>query len=266
MDTAMADLIKNWLLDPTALLFIVSLLVVVYLWRRSAVRSSKRLHRSPLILVCGWLLICLICSSPTVVNPLLTTLEGRYPDTHTCPAGSHIVVLSGGVDSRAESSEHFERMSVATMARATQAWRLATADSAVRLIVAGGAIGQVTEADVVSSYWAAMGLGSERILKDDQSSNTRENALNVLALLESETISGPVRLITSALHMPRALGSFEKVFADTDITFCKVSVDRQALVDFPLWSWLPQTTALVKFDKWLHEVVALLLYHQRGWI
>lgn len=207
-----------------------------------------------------------IFCSPSLVNPLLTTLEGRYPDSPDCKSGSHIVVLSGGVDSRAESSDRFERMSTATHARAAAAWRLASAEPAVRLLVAGGQIGRVTEAEVVASYWRALGINPNRIIEEAESSNTRENALRVFALLRDEKVTGPVRLVTSALHMPRAIRTFRTVFSGSGIEFCRVSVDRQALLRFPVWAWMPQSTALIKFGKWLHEIVALVIYRTRGWL
>jgi uncharacterized SAM-binding protein YcdF (DUF218 family) len=262
----LASLIKHWLLDPIALLFLGSVVVGLILVRR-LYRSGA--GKGSLLIPCislAWILMFVICSSPSFVNPLLTTLEGRYPDSNDCESGSHIVVLSGGVDSRAESAESFERMSNATHVRAVAAWRLANAEPRIRLLVAGGQIGQVTEAEVVANYWRALGIDPNRIIEEAESSNTRENALQAFALLRDENVTGPIRLITSALHMPRAIRSFRNVFTESGIEFCRVSVDRQALLRFSAWAWMPQSTALIKFGKWLHEIVALLIYRTRGWI
>ena len=214
----------------------------------------------------GWLTAFLVCSAPSIVNPLLTTLEDQYPDSLMCEAGSHLVMLGGGVDSRVQSVIEFERMSRSTMARATATSRIAVSEPTLRLVVAGGALEDITEADVIANYWIALGVDDERIIREGRSSNTRENALNVAELLSDETLQGPLRLVTSALHMPRALHAFRKVLDEQGIEVCPVSVDREALTDMPLWAWVPQTTALVKFDKWLHEVAALAMYRLRGWI
>lgn len=214
----------------------------------------------------GWLTVFLVCSAPSIVNPLLTTLEDQYPDTLICGPGSHLIMLGGGVDSRVRSPSEFERMSRSTMARATATSRIAINEPALRLVVAGGALKNITEADVIASYWVALGIDDERIIREGRSSNTRENAVNVAALLSAETVQGPVRLVTSAMHMPRALHAFRRVLGEQGVDVCPVSVGREALMDMPLWSWLPQTTALVKFDKWLHEIAALAMYRLRGWI
>ena len=262
----MTDLVRDWLLDPTALLFLASLVVIAGLTsgRRRRTRSGSARRSTLLILV--WCLVFLGFSAPGIVNPLLTTLEDQYPQSIACEMGSHLVMLGGGVDSRAQSDNEYERMSRATMARASAAARIANAEPGLRLLAAGGALKSITEADMIASYWISQGIDNARIIREERSSSTRENALYVAELLSDETLQGPVRLVTSAMHMPRALNTFRIVMDSQGITVCPVSVDREALSGVPLWALMPQTTALVKFDRWFHEVVALAIYHLRGWL
>ena len=262
----MADLVRDWLLDPTALLFLASLVTLVALSQRRRRRARHRSVRWPALLIFAWMSVFLVFSAPTIVNPLLTTLEDQYPDTIACEMGSHLVMLGGGVDSRAHSANEFEHMSRSTMARASATARIANTEPALRLLVAGGALKSITEADMIATYWISQGIDNTRIIREARSSSTRENALFVAELLADETLQGPVRLVTSALHMPRALNAFRTVLDSRGIEVCPVSVDREALSDIPLWASMPQTTALVKFDKWLHEVVALAIYRLQGWI
>ena len=152
------------------------------------------------------------------------------------------------------------------MSRATSALRIADVEPQLRLIAAGGAIASITEADMIANYWNAMGTDNQRIVRESSSSNTRENAINVAQLLTDENVQGPVRLLTSAVHMPRALLSFRLAMSEQGHDVCPVSVDQQAIPDVPLWALIPQTTALVKFDKWMHEIIALAVYRLRGWI
>lgn len=264
----MSDLVKDWLLDPTALLFLTSLLLIVLLirGRRGLERNYSASSHWPLLSLVAWLAIFLVCSAPSIVNPLLTTLEDRYPESISCGTGSHLVVLGGGVDSTAQSATEFEHMSSSTMARASASARIAIAEPTLRLLAAGGALRNIAEADVIAAYWIALGIDEGRIIREQRSSSTRENALYVSELLSEETVEGPVRLVTSAMHMPRALNAFRAVLASQSVEVCPVSVDRESLSNVPLWASMPQTTALVKFDKWLHEVVALAIYRLRGWV
>ena len=196
-------------------------------------------------------------------------MEDPYLQAAECGASSHLVILGGGVDSRILDVREFERMSAATLSRSMAAVRTMQGEPATRVIVSGGAVvGPITEADVIAAYLEQMGVPAERILRESRSANTRENALNIVALLMNEAVTGPVRLVTSAMHMPRALNSFRNVLATADsaIEICPVSVDVQALKGVPAYALMPQSTAIARFDLLLHEVVALLSYRARGWL
>lgn len=213
-----------------------------------------------------WVLVFLTFSAPVIVNPLIAILEDPYLEGPACPAGSHIIVLGGGVDSRVIDASEFGRMGNATLTRATAAARMALAEPGTRVIVAGGAVGKVAEAEVMDAYLQRLGVAGQRLVRETDSATTRENALNVAVLLQNESIEGPVRLISSAMHMPRALLSFRRVLADTDIQVCPVSVDIQALKGVPWYAVMPQTTAIMRSERLLHEAVALLLYRFKGWL
>lgn len=272
----MIELIRAWLIDPTALLFMISLLFFLLLMRRrtgsrakrSSRRSSSRSTRPrwawPALLV--WVGVFLFCTAPVFVNPAVDRLESIHPAGLSCDAGSHLIVLGGGVDSRITDASEFERMQPATMARATAAYHIAIDEPQTQIIVAGGALKVIAEAEVIAAYLELRGLERERIQLESQSKNTRENAVNTHTILQDEIVTGPIRLITSAMHMPRALSTFRQVFAGSDMELCPVSVDIQALKGVPVYALMPQTTALTRFDKLLNEVVALITYRVKGWI
>ncbi len=281
----MLGLIRDWLLDPAALLFLTSAALVLFVsvgygQRARLHEPRKRLpasHRPikagffanrkwAVVAVALWLLFYAFSTAPVVVNPLVVALEQPYGLHEDCSPGSHLVVLGGGVDSRVRSEQDFYRMRPATFVRATEAATIALADPGLRVIVAGGALKQVPEADVIAHYLLTLGVLESQLLLESRSSNTRENALNVLGLLSQEKVTGPIRLVTSALHMRRALGTFQQVFSDSGLTFCPVSTDIQGLLNPQAYAWMPQTTSLVKFDLWLHEIIALTVYRLRGWI
>lgn len=273
----MTSLLRAWLLDPVALLFLMSLvlmLVMAGVIRRKARsrRRSSSLRRLPVWpwIVSGlWVCACLVCSAPVIVNPLIALMEDTYPAGDECAASSHMVVLSGGLDSRIGNVREFDRMSSATLSRSMAAARTLQDETDTRVIVSGGAVvGSIAEADVIAAFLEQMGVSGQRVLRESGSANTRENAINVVALLKGEVVTGPVRLLTSAMHMPRALNSFRNVLATTGsaIEICPVSVDVQALKDVPVYALMPQSTAIARFDLLLHEAVALLAYRARGWL
>jgi uncharacterized SAM-binding protein YcdF (DUF218 family) len=280
----MLSLMRDWLLDPAALLFLCSLVVGIWLVHRvrrvkrsvefvkgageiAGVASGKQDGRvTTMVLVVAWFAVYAVFTAPAVVNPLIVFIEQSDIPDSDCETGSHVIVLGGGVDSRARTAAEYYRMRPATFVRATNAASIALEEPTIKLLVAGGAIGSVAEADVIAHYLVALGVAEERLVLDRYSSNTRENALNALSLLSEETVEGPVRLVTSALHMKRAIKTFSKAFQGSGFTVCPIRVDFQGFTDPAAYALMPQTTSLVKFDLWIHEVIALAVYRLRGWI
>ncbi len=273
----MLGLLRDWVLDPVALLFVASLLVILILViagsrrrsRRSrGGRSSKRRFLTfPLfLLIVCWALLFEIATAPVFVNPLVNQIEQLHARDQACESGSHVVLLSGGVNSYARSNENFERMSHATFVRASEAYRITQNEPDATLIVSGGVLYRIPEAEVIGSYLRSLSVPEESLILEGESRNTYENAVNVAEILKDADVEGPVRIISSALHMHRAISSFELALADTDITLCPVSVDYQGLRALQIYGWVPQRTALVKFDLLIHELVALLVYRIKGWI
>jgi len=245
----MVSLLRDWFVDPLALLFLLSLgLLIMGFWGRWTAAAR--------VVVSVWILGCLLISAPKIVNPLVAVLEDRYRSPASCLAGQTIVVLGGGVDSRAVSSTEFERMQPSTLARLATAERLARDNPTTPIVVAGGALRDVSEAAVMADLLSRLGIAEERLLLEDQSMNTWANAVNVAALLGARELPRDVQLVTSALHMTRAKNAFEK----NGVVVCPVAVDFQSIENIPAYALMPQTTALAKFDKLLHELVALAVY------
>jgi len=276
----MSDLIRDWLLDPLALLFLLSIAFgLAWLMggrrggsgrgrggRRRRAGTVRRLL--PLVLWCGCFLVA---SAPAIVNPFVAVLEDHHPANVECPAGTPLVVLGGGVDSRVRDAGEYERMRPATLARVAAAERIAIAEPTVTLVLAGGGLGgdlsRVPEAGVMSRFLLAReGFpDSVTLYRDVRSGDTAGNAREVVSILSggdvvTEGRPPAIRLLTSALHMPRALATFRAAGLDP----CPVPVAPIALPDVPAWALMPQTTALVKFDALLHELVALAVYRLRG--
>ncbi|MFT5046302.1 MAG: uncharacterized SAM-binding protein YcdF (DUF218 family) [Porticoccaceae bacterium] len=280
----MFGLLRDWLLDPAALLFLASIALGLVL----IVTSQKRLralttHQSDgknqlpskkagifsvrtSIVVVVWLVGYELVTAPIFVNPMVNQLEKLYASDEQCAPSSHVVLLSGGVDSRARSVDSFERMSSATFVRATEASRIITKEPDAKLIVSGGRLHNFPEAEVIARYLTSLGVAEESLILESTSRNTYENAVNVAAILSAQDVQGPVRLVSSAMHMHRAFKSFELALKGTGISICPVSVDFKGLPELQLYGWVPQMSSLIKFDHMLHELVALLIYRLKGWI
>ena len=278
----MLTIVRDWLLDPLGLVVLWTALLllggVILGGRRRRARAgagsdrgsgrgSTRRRRGPgpgarLLRRAGllalWYAGLAAVSAPAIVNPLVASLERAVP-AGRCAPGTPVVALGGGIDSSARDASRFEAMRRATLGRAAEAGRLAAAEPGVRVVVAGGGAGEVSEAAMMAEWLARTGTPRASILVEDESTSTAENARAVAAML-ADAGAREIRLVTSALHMPRAAGAFRAAGLDP----CPVPVDRISLDGVPAWALWPQTTALAKFDEWLHEFLATILYRRRG--
>ena len=259
----MTTIARDWLLDPLGLVVLWTsalCLGAALLRRRRSGRPGRAGSRGgPIVFLALWYAGLAAVSAPVIVNPLVASLEGVGPAPE-CPAGTPVVVLGGGTDAGAPDASSFEAMDRATLARTVRAGRLAVAEPGVRVVVSGGGPpGTVPEAGIMAAWLVGAGVPRASIALESRSRSTAENAREVAALLGEGDVQ-TVRLVTSALHVPRALGAFRAAGLDP----CPVPVDRIAHPDVPFWALWPQTTALAKFDEWLHEALALALYRRRG--
>jgi hypothetical protein len=79
-----------------------------------------------------------------------------------------------------------------------------------KIIVSGGVPKQgITEADAMSKWLISQGIPKERILLENNSTDTVENGLFSTAILEKENIKD-ITLVTSASHIRRALTVFKE--------------------------------------------------------
>lgn len=147
---------------------------------------------------------------------VLKPLEDRFPPLISLPAQvDGIIVLGGVVDDFVIGKRGVPRsLSAAGSPRLDAFLELARRYPAARHIFTGGSIDLIndrdTEADVVRRIFARLGVDTTRILFEDQSRNTWENARFTLERVNPEPEQTWI-IITSARHMPRAVGVFRQV-------------------------------------------------------
>jgi uncharacterized SAM-binding protein YcdF (DUF218 family) len=199
---------------------------------------------------------------------ILRPLEDRFAqntDEHTPING--IIVLGGAVGS-ARGQVRFTDAA----GRMTEAARLARLHPQAKLVFSGGSAqltGPITrtEADDAAQFFADMGLVGERIIFENQSRNTWENAtLTAQLLAQMHLAPKPGErwlLVTSAYHMPRAMGVFTKAGLDVEAwpsDFYTSGSWRELLRPPHRWSW---SFSLV--DDTVKEWVGLAAYRMAGY-
>jgi uncharacterized SAM-binding protein YcdF (DUF218 family) len=197
---------------------------------------------------------------------LLDRLERLAPQGEFPADIAGIVVLGGGLDADAAAAGRpgWDGYRMGDSAeRLVHALKLAREYPRARLVFTGGIadIAQTgaTEAQAARAAIEAIGGSADRAEFDGDARNTAENAANVRALAAGDS-DRPWLLVTSAFHMPRALGAFHKagmkvIAAPTDFRADPVG-----------WPYLAGNAAaqFAKAGTWLHEAIGLLAYRLSG--
>ena len=103
-----------------------------------------------------------------------------------------------------------------------------------------------------------LGVPNSAIRLERDSRTTRENAAHVKPILQALG-AHRVLLVTSAMHMPRALKTFEKMWGRTNIQLVPTVTDVRVIPrdEASLKMWLPSLEGLLSVTKTLKEFAGL---------
>ena len=196
-----------WFVAAPTNAFILSLIV-------APVLGWMGFRRSGLSLAALATILLVVAGLSPAGTLLLRPLEDRFPQTPAdLPSPTGIIVLGGSTDEVVSDARDQVTISAAAT-RVTEAVVLSRRYPEARLVFSGGSgalfLHPRTEAALTRTLWIAMGVAPERITIEDRSRNTYENALyskRVVAPKPGERWL----LVTSAFHMPRAVGTFRGV-------------------------------------------------------
>ena len=223
-------------------------------------------HRSGAVVLVGGILVLWIPATPVTSDWLQGTLESRYPPRPVAatPSAGAIVVLGGSVGAPRPPRVHPDLQDASD--RVWHAARLYHAGKAPLIIASGGALPwrdrQYSEASVIQTLLESWGVPPDSVLLESGSANTYQNATNTATLIGKKGIDR-VLLVTSALHMRRALATFREagIRARPAATDYQVIDTRRTALDI-----VPSAEALAGSTAAIREYVGYLVYAWRGWI
>jgi uncharacterized SAM-binding protein YcdF (DUF218 family) len=165
-----------------------------------------------------WLILaCLAFFFVLIATPIsqfiLLPLEDRFPRPAEAPAHvDGIVVLGGAVDQNITEARGIPAINGAAE-RMTETVALARRFPEARIVFTGGqgslVHGGLTEADVARLFFENLGLSGSRVIYETAARNTYQNAILTRDLVQPKP-NEVWLLVTSASHMPRAMGVFRK--------------------------------------------------------
>jgi uncharacterized SAM-binding protein YcdF (DUF218 family) len=250
-----ASKLLDVLLSPLA--WALALLVAALLARRSPRRASALAALAAATLYAS--------ASPLVANAAARAVEAGAVRTARDGAIYEVaVVLSGSVDAAATAASGELQLGDAAE-RVLAAWELLREGRARHVLLSGGPPdprpGAVVEAEVVAARLRAWGADPSRILVEGASRNTRENAVASARIVRERGFRS-VLLVTSAAHLPRALGCFRAAGLEPDA----LPVDRRAgEVRVTVDSFLPRAHALATTTEAVREWAGRLVYRAVGY-
>lgn len=241
-------LLTPFLLPPGIFIVVLAAAAVWLFWKRRV--KAGLFHVSMALLI--WIL-----STAPFSNAVIGGLESglRMPEN---PAGDVIVLLGGGIHDEVVDLTGQGSPTSAAFGRIVTAARLYRRLQ-VPVIVSGGKVyeSKGREAPILKRFLVDLGVPEEKVIQEDKSRDTMENAVNVKEICAGKGFKRPL-LVTSGLHMRRAIFSFEKAgLAVVPVpTGILGSSGRK-------WAWddfLPSAASLQEISASLHEYGGLLFY------
>jgi uncharacterized SAM-binding protein YcdF (DUF218 family) len=200
-------------------------------------------------------LILLLASLPKVSNRIVSGLESRYPaivDTgrfasYPPTEQPRWVVVLGGTYRGAQDLPVTARLGGSTLKRVVEGIRLARALPGTQLVFTGQddtATGP-SEVAVLGDFAQEMGIPSSRIVLEGEAKDTRQHTIFLKEILGTDRFL----LVSSAIHLPRAMALFEAagmrpIAAPTAHMVVKSPGDEE---------WMPAVSSLGRSSLAAHE-------------
>ena len=181
------------------------------------VLALLRFRRTGLLFSSAGLVVLALGAWSSLGAVLLHPLEDRFSRPDPAPATvAGVVVLGGGFEGAINLARGGYELN-ASGDRFVETAILARRYPEARIVVTGGTGTLVLEgegdADTAPRLLMALGVAPHRLVLENRSRDTYENALFTRAMVEPQP-GETWLLVTSAFHMPRAMGLFRKAGFD----------------------------------------------------
>lgn len=215
------------------------------------------------LLVAGVVLLLIAGYSP-LANVLLLSLSERFPpwsESGLAPDG--IIVLGGAINSEVSAARGVLELD-ASAERVLAALDLARRYPQARIVYTGGSGNLIqrsaAEAPLAGELLKRFGVGADRVVLEDKSRTTTENAAYTRALVSPKP--GELwLLVTSSFHMPRSMVAFRA--AGFDVVAYPVDWRTRGPEDWRL-PFATLAAGLARTDVAVHEWAGLLAYRLGG--
>jgi len=223
--------------------------------------TRTRFYQSGQRLAWGAALLIAICGLLPVGYWLISPLQNRFPKPPFATPPALIILLTGAEQTQSTQRHgdiHVNSYGDRLLAMA----QLAREFEQATLLITGGTDHGLTQAEVTRRFIVSMGVDGSRIVLDRGSDRTAGSADFVAKYLTETGADGPVWLVTSAFHMPRAIASFRARGVDP----VPYPTDYREIrtMDTPAFFIVDVPENLLLLDLAAHEWVGLVAYRLSG--
>ena len=175
---------------------------ILLLWVRRRIGAAK------IMLTLGFLVLAALSFS-AVADPLIKPLELWYPpllDISGMKDVKWVVVLGGGHTSSPEFQPNAQVFN-SSLSRIVEGIRIHRELPGSKLLLSGGAVfDPVPEAETMAAVARMLGVSPDDLVLESQSKDTGQQSQFVQGIIQNDGFV----LVTSAIHMPRAMLVFEQ--------------------------------------------------------
>lgn len=227
------------------------------------------------ILISIAFIILWLSSTTGFSNLLARSLELKYLPPQEIPSAEVMVVLGGGTEPASPPRTTVEVNGAGD--RVLYAAELYKEGKAEHILLSGGEIewlgsGSSTPAEDMATLLIQVGVPESALWLETESKNTYENALYAKELLDEQDIH-QILLVTSALHMPRAVALFEKqgfevipLPVDFSVTDSLTATSGEASFISKLLDIMPSASNLALTTNAMKEYLGYFIYKLQGWL
>lgn len=236
----------------TPLMWVWYLLLVAVILLRRTRQEDRKLRIGWYSLVVGLLLLAMFSLQPfadALTRPLLR--QYSLPSADTLNTLEAITVLGGGSQAGIPSDATYKRIMAGI--------ELFQQSKAEFMVVQGATEveGEPTDGEIMQKITIEAGTPRDKIILDSISRNTAEHPIQLQKLLPQDIKR--IGIVTSAIHMPRAMETFQRYMVDKQFVALPVeTADKR--IHYRLVDAVPSVGALSNSSVAFHEWIGLLWY------